>query len=134
MGRHSRLAVRRGSSMARRGNRPIPEPHPKRSRLRAGEPERIAREALRGMERPAPDVRDREVRHVDLPRPPARCTLYPAPLNQARCAPRRRERDAEEGHLEPELLSIRRLQVPREIPPLVAECRMRTVIPRELER
>src|SRR5581483_9405356 len=97
------------------------EPDPKRCGLRARDAERPARVALGELESSRRNVRDGEMRRVDLVRTPA--GNLGSDGHRSRC-----ERDAEERELEAEILASAGVQLSGPIPPFVAKLGMRTEV------
>src|ERR1700694_3226584 len=98
--------------------RPILPPPPEGLSTGSGEADSPAAPTLERKESPADDIGDREMGKPGL----ARC---PGGLP---CRHSRRQGRAEEGELKAETPPLRRLQVPRVVPPLRAELRMRAMI------
>ena len=114
----------RGSVIA---ERPIVEPDPQGRGLRAGHAERLARIALRRFEASRVEIRDREMRRIDLVGPPVG-DFGPGGRDA------RREREAKERQLEAEVLPAASVQLPGQVPPLVSKLAMRAEVGGKAER
>ena len=112
---------------------PVGHPHREGRGLGAGQTQRIALVAAGAEEPAALHIRQREMGRVDLAGPPRRARRRQRHGRVRGGCRRWPQGQPEEGQLEAEPAAIGAPQLSGQVPPLVAECRMRPVVLRKLE-